>query len=43
MIKPLAGETDPLKNILNDNCFKREELTDIIDIFIISNCSELHN
>ena len=42
MIKPLAGETDPLKNILSDNCFKKEKLTDIIEVFIINKCSELN-
>ena len=43
MIKPLHGESNPLQNILSDDCLINEKPSDIVEIYIIKNCSELNN
>ena len=42
MIKPLHGESNPLINILNDDCFEKQKLSEIVDIFILTKCNVLN-
>lgn len=42
-IKPLWGDNDVLKNVLNDNCFKKNKINDILDSHTLLNCDQLKN
>ena len=40
-VKPLVGDTDVIKPILNISCYKKEILTDILDRHILKKCDDL--
>ena len=43
IIKPLWGDDDVLKPILDENCIKKMMLTDILDSHLLLKCNDLNN
>ena len=40
-VKPLEGDTDVIKPILDINCYEKEMLTDILDRHVLKKCDDL--
>jgi len=43
VIKPLMGDDDVLKAILENNCIKKTSLTNILDSYLLQQCKSLEN
>ena len=43
LIKPFWDSDKAFKNGLNENCYKKVELTEILDVYLLQDCEELNN
>ena len=42
-IKPLWGDDDVLKDVLNEDCYQKNKINDILDSHLLFNCNQLKN